>query len=121
MRIEFNKHADELEEAVLSSLDQVAEWVLSDVVERQVIPFDVGTLQNTATFVNRDELSDGKVAIVSSTPYARRLYYHPEYNFQKKNNPNAKGRWFDDYLEGGTYYDRLARNYAKLLKMKGGI
>ena len=121
MQIKFNKHADELEEAVLASLDQLGEWVLSDVVERQVIPFDVGTLQNTATFVNRDELSDGKVAIVSSTPYARRLYYHPEYNFQKKNNPNAKGRWLDDYLDGGVRHERLVKNYAKILKKKGGL
>lgn len=121
MKITFNGNADELEKAVLESLDQVTEWLLSDVVKRQVIPFDIGTMQNTATFVNRENLSEGETSIVVSTPYARRLYFHPEYNFQKVNNPNAKGRWFDDYLEGGIYYERLARNYAKILKMKGGL
>ena len=29
------------------------------------------------------------------TPYARRLYYHPEYNFAKDKNPEAGGYWFE--------------------------
>jgi hypothetical protein len=29
------------------------------------------------------------------TPYARRLYYNPQYNFSKDVNPNAQGMWFE--------------------------
>ncbi|CAM3214062.1 minor capsid protein [Streptococcus pluranimalium] len=29
------------------------------------------------------------------TPYARRLYYNPQYNFSKDKNPNAQGKWFE--------------------------
>jgi Minor capsid protein len=29
------------------------------------------------------------------TPYARRLYYNPQYNFSKDVNPNAQGLWFE--------------------------
>ena len=39
-----------------------------------------GTLQNESTFVDYSNSSKGTVTLVSSTPYARRLYYHPEYN-----------------------------------------
>lgn len=54
-------------------------------------------------------------------PYARRLYYHPEYNFQTVNNPNAQGRWLDHWLPGGqhesfaadTFADALARRLPK--------
>lgn len=30
------------------------------------------------------------------TPYARRLYYNPQYNFSKQPNPNARGLWFEE-------------------------
>ncbi|HFJ9375106.1 TPA: minor capsid protein [Bacillus nitratireducens] len=30
-----------------------------------------------------------------NTPYARRLYYNPQYNFSKDVNPNAQGLWFE--------------------------
>lgn len=121
MEIKFNGNMEMLEKAILETLDQSGEWLLSDVVNRQVIPFDVGTMQNTATAVNRDNLSEGKVSITTSTPYARRLYFHPEYNFQTKNNPHAKGRWFDDYLQKGSHSDRLFRVFGKILKQKGKL
>lgn len=121
MTVRFNSNADKLERAVIDALDQAAEWVLSDVVKKQVIPFDVGTLQNASTFVNRDKLKDGEVTIVSSTPYARRLYFHPEYNFQTKNNPNAKGKWLEDWMEGGIYYSKVLRNYELLIKRLGSV
>lgn len=38
---------------------------------------------------------------IGDTPYARRLYFHPEYNFQKVNNPNAQGLWAEPWLPGG--------------------
>lgn len=30
-----------------------------------------------------------------NTPYARRLYYNPQYNFSHDTNPNAQGLWFE--------------------------
>jgi hypothetical protein len=37
----------------------------------------------------------GKGHIEWKTPYARRLYYNPQYNFSKDVNPNAQGLWFE--------------------------
>lgn len=37
----------------------------------------------------------GEGLIRWSTPYSRRLYYNPQYNFSKDKNPNAGGMWFE--------------------------
>ena len=46
----------------------------SQVVDKQVIPFNVGTLQNDSTHLDTNNSKEGVVRIISSTPYARRLY-----------------------------------------------
>lgn len=67
-----------------------AEALHTEVVQAEVMPRDYGTLQNESTFVDTSRVDQGVVSIVSSTPYARRLYFHPEYNFHR-------GEWFDEY------------------------
>lgn len=37
--------------------------------------------------------------VVWNTPYARRLYYHPEYNYQGA--PTRGGYWADRYMQNG--------------------
>ena len=89
------------------SLVQTAEAIHTNVVQSQVMPRDTGTLQNESTFVYTQDIANGKVELITSTPYVRRLYYHPEYNFHQspwvddkgkrhEGNANAKGRWLDD-------------------------
>ena len=73
------------------------ETVLVDVRNRQVMPFDTGHMQNDQTSV--EKIGDG-YAIVTDAPQARRLYYHPEYNFQRGKNANAGGMWLQDYMVG---------------------
>lgn len=65
------------------SLAQTAEAIHTNVVQSQVMPRDTGTLQNESTFVYTQDIANGKVELISSTPYVRRLYYHPEYNFHQ--------------------------------------
>ncbi len=72
----------------------------TDLQHSQTMPFDTGALQNTKTFVDDKNVKKGVVRIVSEGPYARRLYFHPEYNFQKTNNPKAGGMWFSPYISG---------------------
>ena len=71
-----------LTRASVTALERTAEALHTEVVQAQVMPFETGHLQEDATFVDYSESSQGKVSLVTSTPYARRLYYHPEYNFQ---------------------------------------
>ena len=85
----------------LTALHKAADATLTDIVQALVIPFDVGTMQNDQTFVDTSDLATtGKVYIVTSAVQATRLYFHPEYNFQTVNNPNAKGGWFEDWIDG---------------------
>jgi len=101
-------------EAQIQALEETGEALRTEVVQRQIMPFDKGNLQNESTFVDLTQSKNGKVSIVSSTPYARRLYFHPEFNFSKDENPNAKGEWYEDYVPGGKY-DTFAQNKYKEL------
>lgn len=111
----------ELSQAAVTALEQTAEALHTEAVQAQVFPFDTGNLQNESTFVDYSEVKQGKVTLVSSTPYARRLYYHPEYNFQTKENPNAKGRWYEDWVPGGSKDDFAKKAFKELYKRAGGV
>ena len=115
-RIELNMSVlNMLDKAQLDALAMTADATLTELRDRQVMPFDTGNLQNDSTFV--DDSQKTTVSIVSSTPYARRLYFHPEYNFKRGNNSRAGGKWFDSFLND----DFISSAYAKLLKQKGGL
>ncbi len=103
------------EQAVATALEQTAQAVITDVVDEQVMPMDTGTLQNSSTFVETSESSTGVVGIISDTPYARRLYYHPEYNFRTSENKNAGGKWFQPWIDGDKK-EFAADAFAKLLR-----
>ena len=115
-RIELNYSVlNALDNAQFEALAQTADATLTELRDRQVMPFDTGNLQNDSTFV--DDSQKTTVSIVSSTPYARRLYFHPEYNYRRGNNASAGGKWFESFLN-----DTFIQNaYAKLLKQRGGL
>ena len=62
--------------------------VLKD--SNRYIPKDTGALENSGIIYSR--LGTGHVGW--NTPYARRLYYNPRYNFSTDKNPYARGLWF---------------------------
>lgn len=115
-RVELNVSVlNSLDNAQYEALAMTADATLTELRDRQTMPFDTGNLQNDSTFV--DDSQRDKVSIVSSTPYARRLYFHPEYNYRRGNNASAGGKWFDSFLN-----DTFIQNaYAKLLKQRGGL
>lgn len=105
----------------IKALEMTAEAIHSDLKQSQTMPFDTGELQNRQTFVDYEQSSKGSVSIVSSTPYARRLYYHPEYNFNTSENRKAGGKWFDPYLEGGKKEKFAKETFEQMLKQYGGV
>lgn len=111
----------QLSQAAVKALEMTAEALHTEVVQAQVFPFDTGNLQNESTFVDYSEASKGKATLVSSTPYARRLYYHPEYHFQMDENPNARGKWYEDWLPGGGKADFAPNAYKQFFKRLGGV
>lgn len=108
-----------LTDAAVTALEKTAEAFHTEVVQAQVMPRDTGNLQNESTFVDYSQSGQGTVSIVSNTPYARRLYYHPEYMFRVDENPNARGEWYEDWLPGGSKADFAPETFKKLYK-KGG-
>lgn len=111
----------QLTQAQVTALEQTAEALHTEVVQAQVFPRDTGNLQNESTFVDYSNSSKGKVSIVSSTPYARRLYFHPEYHFQKGENPNARGKWYADWIPGGSQADFAVKAFKNIYRRLTGI
>ena len=111
----------QLSKAAVTALELTAEALHTEVVQAQVFPFDTGNLQNESTFVDYSESKNGKVMLVSSTPYARRLYYHPEYKFSTDENPNAKGKCFEDWMPGGSQADFAGKAFKQFYKKVGGV
>ena len=111
----------QLEAAQITALEQTAEYLHTEVVQAQVMPFDTGNLQNESTFVDDSKSKEGKVTIVHNTAYARRMYYHPEYHFQKHENPNAGGKWYDEWLPGGSREKDCHKAYAQFYKRLTGV
>lgn len=92
--------------AAQAALEKTAEAMHTEVVQATVVPRDTGNLQNESFFVDYGQ-QPGTVSLVFSTPYARRLYYHPEYHFRKDKNPMAQGRWLEPWITGKN------RNFAQ--------
>ena len=115
-RVELNVSVlNALDNAQYEALAMTADATLTELRDRQTMPFDTGNLQNDSTFV--DDSQRDKVSIVSSTPYARRLYFHPEYNYRRGDNASAGGKWFDSFLND----DFISSAFAKLMKQIGGL
>lgn len=91
---------NQLGQATITALEKTNYALYVDVIQEQVIPFDTGDMQNNNTFVNYDNARQGKITLTTQAPQARRLYFHPEYNFQKTENTNAQGRWMDMWKNG---------------------
>lgn len=62
----------------------------------------------------------GKGRIIWDTPYARRLYYNPQYNFSKDKNPNAQGLWFEAAKANkrNEWLRHAEENYARFFNGK---
>lgn len=106
----------ELEKIQHQALEMTATAVLTDIVASAVVPKDLGELERSG-FVDTSEILQGVVSIVFSTPYARRLYWHPEYNFRQDKNRNARGKWMEPYHTAGQKREWVIETYQKFLQM----
>jgi len=93
-------HSQAMKLVFQRALIKTVDAIKSDVQDSQTMPFDTGALQNTKTYVNTNKIKQGKASVVSEGPYARRLYFHPEYNFKTEGNSKAGGMWFEPYING---------------------
>ena len=90
-----------------------------DIEKAEIVPRDVGTLEESVT-ANTGLINKGTVRLEYNTPYARRLYYHPEYDFSHDENANAQGAWLEPYIDGVK--KSYARDtYKKIFKTMTGV
>lgn len=104
-----------IKNATIIACKKTAMKMLAEKIDAQEIPMNEGTLQNVLTDVDDSAANKGVISIVSSGPYAARLYYNPQYDFNHEFNKNAKGEWWEDYLTGKNK-DRPHKLYAYFLK-----
>lgn len=118
VNIEFDMQAiKKLEDAVLKSAEVAMKQVHTDLVNSQTMPFDTGDMQNNQTFVTA---TDDGARIVTGSPQSRRLYYHPEYNFQQGKNANAGAKWLEPYINGDKK-DLAEKAFAEDYKRRTGV
>jgi hypothetical protein len=116
----MNQHAlGTLMKAQRQALEMTGQQVLNDLRDSQTMPFDTGNMQNDQTFMDDSKSDKGTVSVVTDTPYARRLYFHPEYDFQKGKNPNAGAGWFDPYIDGEKTH-KIKQWFKQFVKRNGG-
>lgn len=120
----------QINQAAITALEHTAEELHREVVQAQVMPRDTGAMQGeNGTFIDTSQSAIGKAALVTSTPYVRRLYYHPEYHFHREKwiddqgkehegNPNARGKWLEPWMAGGEHEDFVKETFAKFLQQE---
>lgn len=108
-----------LVKAQRQALEMTGQQVLGDLRNSQTMPFDTGDMQNDQTALDDTKSSKGKVSIVTDAPQARRLYFHPEYNFQKGKNPSAGAGWFDPYIDGDKR-KKVKEWFKQFMRRNGG-
>jgi hypothetical protein len=116
----FNWKVKQLTDAQITALEKTAEALHTEVVQAQVMPRDTGHLQNDSTFVDYSKSKNGLVSLISQTPYARRLYFHPEYNFRTVENPNAQGKWLEPWISGDKK-EWCQETFKQFYKQFGGV
>lgn len=69
------------------------EYVDSEVLRRcePYLPFRDGILRDSGVLATET----GSGVVQYATPYAARLYYHPEYHFSTAKHEQAGGEWFE--------------------------
>ena len=124
-----------LDKAAELAIAKTAETIHGEIDQAQVVPRAEGTLSGENFFVDYSEVNKGTARLVNQSVYARRLYYHPEYNFHQQpweevvkgkvkkyeGNPNAKGKWYEDWLPGGAKEKQVVEIFEKFYKMYAGI
>lgn len=94
-----SKNLSSLQQKMVKNLIKSVDALKTDVIKSQIMPFDTGNMQDKSMFV--DEQKTKKYVLLRvDTPYARKIYFHPEYNFKKDKNSNAQGHWFTPWITG---------------------
>ena len=110
-----------LEKNAVKAFEMTADALLTDLKNAQVMPKDTGNLQNESTFVDYSQSKNGLITLSSSTPYTRRLYFHPEYHFNRDDNKYAQGKWLRFWLPNGTRRNFCQKAFEEFYRRLCGL
>lgn len=124
-KIELNKS---FLDALNTNLNTSLKELQNILNEEKVIPFQTGTLQESAEVERK---SDNTYSLVYDVDYAETVYYHPEYvidfngkkreyfhktygknayhnaKYHKDWNENAQPRWLDKYIQNPNLFANI--------------
>lgn len=105
-----------LQEISQKAFELTVEAVLSDIRMSQTVPKNTGELERSG-FTEID-IQRMVARIIFDTPYARKLYWHPEYNFRQDKNQYAGGLWMQPYIDGDKK-NFVKETYGEFLRQLG--
>ena len=116
-----------LERAFLGAVTQTADDIAKDAERREVVPHaegakkqghSAGRLASDVTVMPARSAARG-ARIQWNAPFAARAYFHPEWEFSQAVHGAAKGRWMDDYMDGGELSGFARERYRRNLGSMG--
>lgn len=116
---------DKLDRAKTTAFEKTVDWILSDTIARQVVPFDTGTMQSSGWGLVKEDAEELVGCVIFNTPYARRWYFNAPNekgnvaHFQTTHNANAQDHWMDYYLDGEGL-QLIKDNYSRFFKEAAG-
>ncbi|ARJ26061.1 minor capsid protein (plasmid) [Bacillus mycoides] len=112
IRVNIQLDTQAIESKVLKATEK-AQFALDQQVLKDsnyFIPKDTGELERSSIRFSRP----GEGHIEWNVPYARRLYWNPQYSFSKQPNPNSSGLWFEEAkARNVTDWARIVENEIK--------
>ena len=109
-----------LEDEAKKSAELAMKQLQQDIQNEQTMPFNNGDMQNNQTFV---AVEGDCTRLVTGSPQARRLYYHPEYKFQQGQqgkNKHAGAKWLEPYISGDKK-DFIRDAFVEIYKKRTGV
>ena len=116
---------DKLDRAKTTAFEKTVDWILSDIIARQVVPFDTGTMQSSGWGLVKEDAAGLVGSVIFNTPYARRWYFNAPNekgnvaHFQTTHNANAQDHWMDYYLDGEGL-QLIEDNFSRFFKEAAG-
>lgn len=123
----------QIEQAAQEAAKEALEAVQYDLVDSKTMPFDNGYMEGGGTYTTGIKVTGNTVVDVSESdeihfclsndaPQARRLYYHPEYDFRQTEGASGKrgAGWLEPYISGEKK-DFVQEEFEKAFKRRSGL
>lgn len=112
-QIDLEPHERLITKRGIQSGGPVQQFIDNEVLRYtdKYVPFDTGVLKDSG--IRHTKIGSGNV--IYRTPYARKMYYNPQFNFQ--GGPMRGGKWFERMKADNR--DSILRGAAQVAGARG--